>query len=66
MLWTGLSSVGTADKDTCRDWTSSASTDSATIGAVATGWSYAGRDGSFGCNNDWLGSNIVFLQCAEQ
>ncbi len=65
-LWTGLSSQGTPDKDTCRDWTTSASTDSGTIGGVATGWSYAGKDGSFGCDNNWLGSAIAFLQCAEQ
>ncbi len=65
-LWTGLSYVGSSDKDTCRDWTSAASTDSGTAGGVATGWSYAGKDGSAGCNNNWLGSAIVFLQCAEQ
>ncbi len=66
LLWTGISCVGSADKDTCRDWTSSASTDSGTGGGVATGWSYAGKDGSFGCDNTWLGNAIVFLQCAEQ
>ena len=65
-LWTGLSSQGTPDKETCRDWTSAELTDSGTIGGVATGWSYAGKDGSFGCDNSWLGSAVVFLQCAEQ
>ncbi len=66
MLWTGLSMQGTTDQDTCRDWTSAASTDSGSIGGVATGWAYAGKDGSFGCDNNWLGSAVAFLQCAEQ
>jgi hypothetical protein len=63
LLWTGVSSQGTADKDTCRDWTSAASTDTGTGGGVATGWSAAGRDGNFACNNS---SAQIFLQCAEQ
>jgi hypothetical protein len=66
IVWTGLSEHGAPDTDTCRDWTSAEWTDSGTMGGVANGWTYAGNDGSFACDNNWLGSAVVFLQCAEQ
>jgi hypothetical protein len=65
-LWTGLTYNGTTDKDTCRDWTSSATSDSGTMGGPADGWEFAGKDGSFACNNSFGGRGIVYLQCAEQ
>ena len=61
-VWTGVARQGTGDKDTCRDWTSAAATDTGTIGGLATGWVCAGSCGNFACNS-WTG---VFLQCAEQ
>jgi hypothetical protein len=54
-VWTGI-------KDTCRDWTSSASTENGTVGAVAN-WLSAGNNGTFPCNNS---SSNYYLQCAEQ
>jgi hypothetical protein len=63
LLWTG---VGGAPANTCRDWTSGAAADSGSTGAVAAGWEYTGNDGSFACNNTFLGMPIVYLQCAEQ
>jgi hypothetical protein len=64
--WVGVKYVGTADKDTCRDWGSSASTDSGTIGGIADGWLDMGDDGSWGCNNNFNNMAIAFLQCVEQ
>ncbi len=66
LLWTGLTYQGSASTDTCLDWTSALLTNTGTGGGVATGWSAAGKDGSFACNNNFNGAAIVFLQCAEQ
>jgi hypothetical protein len=63
LVWTGLPYLGSASTDTCQDWTSASSTDTGTGGCVATGWSDAGKCGSFACDNDSLD---IFLQCAEQ
>jgi hypothetical protein len=62
LTWTGISYQGTADKDTCRDWTSTASTDTGTGGYPSSGWSCAGKCGSFACGNP----AGLLLECAEQ
>ena len=66
VVWTGLAYPIPGNGDTCLDWTSSSSTDFATSGCIASGWSAAGKCGSDSCNNDWEGTACDYLECAEQ
>lgn len=66
VVWTGLTYPIPGNGDTCLDWTSSSSTDYATSGCIASGWSFAGSCSSDPCNNDWQGTACDYLQCAEQ
>ena len=66
VVWTGLTYPIRGNGDTCLEWTSSSSTDYATSGCIAAGWSYAGTCSSDPCNNDWEGTACDYLECAEQ
>jgi hypothetical protein len=66
VVWTGLTYPLPGNGDTCLDWTSSSSTDYATSGCIASGWSAAGKCSSDTCNNDSQGTACDYLQCAEQ
>jgi hypothetical protein len=64
-IWSGLSSPGSAQDDTCHDWTLASSSGSART--VFGGWQQAGQTGSYSCDMSAYGGGLFFfLQCAEQ
>jgi hypothetical protein len=64
--WTGLDYQGAFSDETCQDWHLSLATENGTAGCVATGWDSAGKCGSFPCSNNYNGTALFFLLCAEQ
>jgi hypothetical protein len=66
LAWTGVNREGSADTDTCRDWTSGASTLSATAGCTGTGWYWSGSCAGRPCDYNTASSAVIGLYCAEQ